>query len=469
MKGSIVTLIIFFIFSGCQATSVLLKSSPAERSEGAEIYLYTQPFQQEADRLTFGIEGIFALQDNGTASPLSLSLSKFNGRDIKRQRLVATGSIPPGRYTGLSFKVRDASLEGEEGAASLLVPEGPVKIDFPFSVSSGRPSVISMAFNYKQSVKTGFRFSPSFSIFMPEKPPANLLGYVANYASNNLTVFDKKALQVVGVIATGRGPRGLALDQKLRRVYAALSADDAVEVIDVTAGEVLSRILLHSGDSPQEPALTPDGRLLLTANTGSDTVSLIDPLSLIELSRVDVGKGPNSIVVDPSGKRAYVFNAVSGTMSVIDLANKSVAATISTEPGPLRGQFNRQGDKLYVIHELSSYLTVIDPLTLTVLNRFYVGRGIVSLKFDTGTGMFYIGKKYEDMVEVYNPFSFIPIDYIKTGGGTAYITIDGEENNLYLTVPETKTVTIVNIVSKKIVSKIDVGESPYWVTMMGER
>ncbi len=469
MKGSIITLVIFLIFSGCQAKSVFLKPSPAERSEEAEVFLYTQPFPQEADRLAFSIEKIFAVKDDGTAIPLSTSLSEYKGRDIKRQRLVATGSIPPGHYAGLSFKVRGASLEVEEGVASLLVPDEPVKIDFPFQVSTGRPSVISLIFNYTQSVKAGFRFSPSFSIFIPEKPLAGLLGYVSNYASDNLMVFDKKAMQVVGVIATGRGPRGIALDQRRRRAYAVLSDDDAVEVIDVTAGEIINRILLHTGDNPQEPALTPDGSLLLTANTGSDSVSVIDPLGLIELSRINVGNSPHSISIDPAGKRAYAFNTLSNTISVIDIANKSAVATLSTEPGPLRGQFNRNGDKLYVIHELSSYLTVIDPLSLTVLDRIYVGMGMEAVKLDTNTDTFYVSKKHSAAVEVYNPFSPLPVDYIKTDGDTSHITIDGEENNLYLTIPEAKTVIIVNIVSKKIVTKIDVGEGPYWVTMMGER
>ena len=469
LKGFIIALIIFLFFPGCQAKSVFLKPFPAEGSDRGEVFLYTQPFPQEADRLVFNIKEIFAMKDDGMAIPLFISLAEFKCRDIKRQRLVATGDMPPGYYTGLSFKVRDASLEVEEGVASLLVPDEPVKIDFPFQISTGKSNVISLSFNYIQSIKNRFKFSPSFSIFIPGKPLAGLTGYVTNYASDNLMVFDKKAMQVVGVIATGRGPNGIALNQRLRRAYVALSSDDAIDVIDVTAEEVINRIRLNTGDNPQEPALTPDGRLLLTANSGSNTVSVIDPIGFIELSRINVGNSPNSILIDPAGRRAYVFNTLSNTISVIDIANKSIAATISTEPGPLRGQFNRQGDKLYVIHELSSYLAVINPLSLTVTNKIYVGMGMRVIKLDTKTNMFYMSKKHGSMVEVYDPLSSIPIDYIKTDGDTAYITIDGEENNLYLTIPETKTLMIVNTVSKKIVSKIDVGESPYWVTMMGER
>jgi hypothetical protein len=49
------------------------------------------------------------------------------------------------------------------------------------------------------------------------------------------------------------------------------------------------------------------------------------------------------------------------------------------------------------------------------------------------------------------------------------MAIDSEENNLYLVNSDTKSVMVSNLVRKKIVSEMDVGEGPYWVTMMGER
>ncbi|MBI4699517.1 MAG: hypothetical protein HY758_11610 [Nitrospirae bacterium] len=49
------------------------------------------------------------------------------------------------------------------------------------------------------------------------------------------------------------------------------------------------------------------------------------------------------------------------------------------------------------------------------------------------------------------------------------MTIDRDENRIYLIIPETKTLAIVNSVSKKIVSRIDLGANPYWVSIMGEK
>jgi YVTN family beta-propeller protein len=455
------------LFSGCAAVSVSIK--PALRENG-EIVLYSQPLPQEAHRLRFQISQIFAVKDDGAEHPLNVFLSDFKTRNMKRQRLVASGELPPGPYKGLSINIRKASLKNEEGGeAALLVPEEPVKIDFPFYVSKKKSSLLSLALNYRKSIRNGFLFSPAFSFYVPDKPVIGLVGLAANYGANLITVFDKKRMLAVRVIATGRGPRGVALDQGAKRAYAAVSGEDAVEVIDLQSEDIIDRIRLNTGDAPQEPALTPDGRLLLTTNTNSDTVSVIDPVSLIELSRIRVGDGPNSTLIDRTGRRAFVFNTLSSSISVIDLPSRSLAVEISTDSAPIRGQFNRREDRLFVIHERTPYLTVVDTASLVQIDRVFVGRGMSSLKIDINTDQLYLGRKHARVVDVYNAFSLLPVDSIMTGGGTAYMTIDGEENNLYLINPEKKTLVIVDLISKKMVSEIDVGEGPYWVTMMGER
>ncbi len=457
---------LFLLLLGCQGSFLQLK--PVLENEG-EVYLYVQPFPQEADRLRFNIEGISAVSSDGREFPLVLSMKDLKCRELKRQRLFASGSLPPGSYAGLSFKVKSAFLKTEDEEVALLVPDAPVKLDFPFSVVRKRGYVISMTFRYNESVRGGFSFTPGFSLSIPPKPIIALTGYVSNSSSNNISIFDKKRNQVMGVIPTGRNPLGMALDQGRRRVYVALSADDAIEVIDITLAEVVDRLKLNIGDRPRELALTPDGRFLLCVNTGSNTVSFIDPGSLHEVGRINVGKSPNSILIDQTGRRGFVFNTLSNTFSVIDIPNRGTIGTISTESTPLRGQFNRRGDKLYVIHDDSSYLLEFNAALLTLLRKDKVKFGENSIKVDNKTDYVYLGRKRDVTVEVYEPFMFSVIDFINTGGDIEYMTIDGEQYYLYLVNSGKRTAMVVNLVSKKVIAEFDVGEGPYWVTMMGER
>ncbi len=454
------------LLCGCAPLPSVVK--PALQDEG-EVFVYLQPFPKDAEKLGFAVDRLSAVRSDGGEFPLAISVGEFSPGSVRRQRLLASGRVPPGRYVGLSLTIKKAALKGDTGSVSLLAPQGPVKTDFPFEVLKKQALVLAMALRYPESVQSGLRFSPVFSVSVPSRPVAGLTGYVANRNDDSIMVFDKKSGEIAAVMTTGRGPAAIALDQKAGRAYAALSGEDAIEVLDVTAGRAINHIHLNAGDGPRELALTPDGKTLLVVNVSSRTLSVLDPRALVELGRVPVGEGPRSVLVDRAGRRAYIFNELSNTITVVDIANRATVVTLSTDVGPIRGQFNAKGDKLYVIVGRSPYLTVLDPVSLSIVRKVFVGPGLSSIKVDTATDMLYVGRKQDVVVEMYDPFSLLPGAYIQAMSGVEYMTIDGEENSLYLVSPETKMFMTINLISKKILTQTDAGEDPAWVTMMGER
>jgi YVTN family beta-propeller protein len=441
---------------------------PRMEEEGA-VFVYLQPFPQEAEGLTFRLEGIDAVRGDGDLVPLSLQVNEFRGRELKRERLLAYGGLPPGQYAGFSFRWQGATLKGEEGDIALVPAAEVPRILFPFTSARGKAIVLSLQFRYRESVREGFRFSPSFSATVPGKIAAGLIGLATGRGSNTVTVFDKITGQVVGVIPTGASPAGIVVDPGSRRAYVAISGEDAVEAIDLLETASINRQRLTTGDNPLELALTSDGKTLLSVNNGSNTVSFIDSSSLFETKRVQVGSGPQSILIDRVGRRAYVFNTLSNTISVIDIGAGAVAATVATESGPVRGQFNRSGNRLYVLHRFSPYLLILDPVSLSVVRRINIGAGGTALKVDPRTDLIYIAKRQGEEVDIYDPFSFLPIDTIRGGGEANFLTIDGEGARLLLVLTEKNRLRIVHLVGKRTAAEIDVGEAPYAVTIMGEK
>ncbi len=454
------------VLSACTVAPVHVR--PPLENEGA-VTLYLQPFSQEADRLTFTLAEVSAVRDDGQEFPLELRLKELKGGEIKRQRLLGEGVLPQGSYAGFSIKASKATLKSEEGESDLLLAEKPTRVNLPFKVIARKASLLYAEFNYKQSVINEFSFIPAFTIFFPPKVVTAVSGYASIFDTNAIIIFDKNRMVAVAAVATRRGPKGLVIDQKLRRVYAAIPDEAIVEVIDATTLEVINTIRLFLGDAPQSLALTPDGKTLISVNAGSNTVSFLDTTSSIEITRITVGIGPNTVLMDSNGRRAYVFNTLSNTVSVIDVPRRSLVTTFSTDAAPLWGQFNAKGDRLYVICGQSNYMSVFDPSSFTLLSRVYVGIGVNSLKVDSLTNLIYVGKINETEVAVLDPFSLLPIDYIAVGEAPAYMTIDAEGNNLWIAGSTTGKLVSVNLASKKVVSEIDVSAEPYWFTMMGER
>ena len=459
-------LLLFFIVS-CFPQEY--KYEKAVLGDEGEVLVYLQPLPQEASKLRFMMGDIFALRDDGVKIPLFLSFSEINGAELlASQRLLATGILPPGSYTGISIKTDWAFVQSEEGDIALLVPEEPVVAAKLFQVKRRQALTLFLSLNASGILTRGISFTPDFSVATPGSILINLTGYVSNSASNLISVFNKKTMEVVNSIATGKGPRGIVLDQIRTRAYVAVSGDDAVEIYDVFTGKAIGRIRLNFRDNPIELALTPDGKTLVSVNYGSNTVSIIDALSRFELSRIRVGEGPTSAVVDPSGLRAYVTNSRSNTVSVVDLTQRALALTISVEGIPVKAAFNRAGDRLYVVSSNSPNLSVIDPSRLTVTNKIFIGPGGLSIRVSRLNGLIFVGKSFGGEIAVVDPYSLMLIDSIRVEGNAAFTTIDRQENTLFVVLPERRLVQKLDLTSKKLMAEIEVSEEAYAVVVMGE-
>jgi YVTN family beta-propeller protein len=358
---------------------------------------------------------------------------------------------------------------GEEGESALHVFKDPILAQQEFKTAAGEATTLFLSLDTSGAIMDGVRFTPSFALQPSRKQLINLTGYVSNTHSNIISVFNKKTMQIADVIATGKSPKGMVIDQRRRKVYVALSGDNSIAVIDVLEGRIINRLSLNFGDEPTDLALTPDGRTLVAVNHDSNTVSIIDAISLFEINRIRVGERPTSAVISSSGSRVFITNSLSNTVSVVDLNREVLIASLGVEATPLRAKFNRNGDNLYVISRDSPNLSVIEPSRLITAGKIFTGIGAISLEVDPQTDLIYVGKRFGNEVTIIEPRSLMYIDTIGTEGSAANMTIDNEENSLFVVLPERSALQKINLTSKKIVSKIEVGKGAYAVVVMGER
>jgi len=436
-----------------------------------EVVVYLQPVPQKASGLRFILGQMDMIPDDGVNIPVDLLVNEINATSfLGLQKRLASGYLNAGMYKGISITLSKAFVLGEEGESALLIPEQPVFIEHPFTVKRNGTSTLFLSLNDSGIIASdGIRFTPSFSVADSGRDIINLTGYVSNSDSNNITVYNKKTMQVVDVLSTGRNPKGMVIDTLRARVYVAVSGDDAIEVIDLFKGEIIGKINLDFKDEPVELALTPDGKTLVSVNHGSNTVSIIDAVSEFEISRLRVDGKPVSVAIDPAGVKAYITNSMSNTIFVLDIFQQAISQISGVEGTPFKGAFNQIGDRFYVISKNSPYLTVIDTRRLHITGKIFIGMGSVSIKIDSQTDFIMVGKDVEKDIAVVDPFSLSRIDTIDTGGSAVFMSIDGEENSLFAVLSDKKKLLKINLTSKKIIAEIDLETSPYAVVVMGER
>lgn len=91
--------------------------------------------------------------------------------------------------------------------------------------------------------------------------------------------------------------------------------------------------VIHVGQAPHGIATSPDGRWLYVANTGSNTVSVIDTLNDKITGTIAVGRAPIGLATDKTGLLVVVTNFGSNSVSVIDSLTGSVIRTVSLGTG----------------------------------------------------------------------------------------------------------------------------------------
>ncbi|KAA2238330.1 YncE family protein [Salinarimonas soli] len=216
--------------------------------------------------------------------------------------------------------------------------------------------------------------------------PDGTLALVANRADNSISVLsiDGMQVRVTDTVAMGDQVAHVTFTPDGKRALAVKFPAGKVSVLEVNGGKVTyNKLDLPTGPWPYNVAVSPDGRLALTADNGNagasdgsvDTVSVVDleaqPPRIVD--RVVVGDGPEGLAISPQGdlavaailrgsnasRKAYFYNS-KGTIEVLKIAGKQVTRVRSIEVGglPEAVLFTPDGRYLYVGNYLDSDFSI---------------------------------------------------------------------------------------------------------------
>jgi YVTN family beta-propeller protein len=129
-------------------------------------------------------------------------------------------------------------------------------------------------------------------------------------------------------------------------VLVANSGADTVTLLDAATGRITATVTV--GAKPWHIAVTPNGKLAYVTESGSNTVALLDLAKKRVTRRIVVGQTPTYVLLDSSGRTAYVANAGSDTVSVVKTAIQRVVRTVKTDVEPYALALSPNGKSLYV-------------------------------------------------------------------------------------------------------------------------
>jgi YVTN family beta-propeller protein len=160
--------------------------------------------------------------------------------------------------------------------------------------------------------------------------------FTSNIGSNSITLLQRASDPsgwTLTTIPVGKGPEGADISPDTHEFWAANSGDGTVSIIDVAAKKVAQTLELRTNHS-NRLKFTPDGKLVLISDPGSNTLIIVEAASRKEIKRFSVGRQPEGIVITPDGASAYVALAGEKTVAVINLKTLEINARISVGNGP---------------------------------------------------------------------------------------------------------------------------------------
>jgi YVTN family beta-propeller protein len=135
----------------------------------------------------------------------------------------------------------------------------------------------------------------------------------------------------------------------------------------------------QAGNSNSLLDVTPDGKLLLVANTDADSVSVVDAKARKLLHEIPVGDHPEGVSWIGNGPLAVVTLWGEDKVAFVNAEAGKVVASLTVEDEPYGVVTTKDGKRAYITHDYPGLVSEIDIEARKVLRTFKAGecvRGI---------------------------------------------------------------------------------------------
>jgi YVTN family beta-propeller protein len=243
-------------------------------------------------------------------------------------------------------------------------------------------------------------------------------GFITNYFSNEITVFNRKNYREITNIAVGEHPTNMFVspDGKIiavvhqsnagmwildaetyevikkypeitgiikmeplkKKIYCSAIFSPYVHVLNIDDLSIQKSIL--TGGRPMDLEFSPDGRYLYIPNYDLNEVEKIDTETDSVVARIRNVTDARGIAVSRDNKYAFVTNVVSNTITVIDLAADTVLKVIPVGNMPTSAAVTLDNKSLYITNQAAGTLSVIDIDKLTLVQTIEVAKNPITVQ-----------------------------------------------------------------------------------------
>jgi YVTN family beta-propeller protein len=281
----------------------------------------------------------------------------------------------------------------------------------------------------------------------PSTPAAgagDLLAYVTNEDSQELSIIDTRTDSVIASIEVGTRPRGVRVSQDGKTVFVALSG------------------------SPRCPPTMPDEECeKLKADKSKDGIAVVDAASRKVTRVLPGGSDPENFDISQDGSTLFISNEDAGTASIVDIASGRIRSTVKVGKEPEGVRVHPDGGTVWVTGETDHNVTVVDTRTGKVLGQIEVGKRPRSLAFTPDGKRAFVGSEVDGTVWVLDVASRKPVKVLTMPKGSKPMGVvaspDGKR--IYVSNGRGGTVSVIDVASDSLTTSVQVGQRPWGIAL----
>ena len=232
-----------------------------------------------------------------------------------------------------------------------------------------------------------------------------------------------------------------------------------VLIVDAVKGLILKDI--ETPMMNHNAIYSPDGTEIWTSQMdAAGTVLVYDANTYSLKNTITVGEDPAEVTFSADGSKAYVCNGGSNTVTVINPITKSVITTLAVGLDPV-GAWTASIGKMFVDNEGGNSISIIDVATNVVVGTINLGFMPGYAAYHTSTGELWVTDPDNGKVAYFLDMgsnNWMKHGEFTTGAGAHAIAFNA--NTAYVTNQMANTVSVINVTSHTVSKTINVGKKP---------
>ena len=232
-------------------------------------------------------------------------------------------------------------------------------------------------------------------------------------------------------------------------------------VFDTVSGRVVRTIPV--GGNPHEVVATADGRLAFTANSRSNTVSVVDLAAGKEVKRMasPLFAYPHGMAIHPDGRTLYLTSEQNQLLLLIDIERLEVTGQLKTEKeGSHMVVLSPNGEWAYIADRGAAAVTIVDTRKLVVEKHIPAGDGVEGIALSSDGKWLLVGNRKANDIQLFDAPGRRSVASIKVAADPVRVAISADGTRALVPHRGSSEVHLVDLPGRVVLARIRTGKEP---------